>query len=118
MNTSPLKSNNVKAGVEYRLYSPRYQPIRCNRDNFYLPPRSNWLRVAAGEDVQYNNDSLLCGYYREPFSLVVHGNQSELTLQYTDIYSYSDGFSAWYLGLDEPLIGIKQIMQSIYVFFR
>jgi len=70
--------------------------------------------VATGEDAQHNNDTLLCGYYRESFSLVVHGNQSELALQYTDTYSYSNGFSVSYLGLDEPLIGIKHINQSIY----
>jgi len=66
--------------------------------------------VATGEDAQYDNDTLLCGYI-EPFSLVVHDDQSELALQYTEAYSPSDGFSVWYLGLDEPLIGIKQINQ-------
>jgi len=70
--------------------------------------------VATGEDAQHSNDTLLCGYYREPFSLVVHGDQSELALQYMDTYSYSNGFSVSYLGLDEPFKGIKQINQSIY----
>ena len=73
--------------------------------------------MATGEDAQLNNDTLLCGYI-EPFSLVVYGDQSELALQYTEDYTYSSGFSVWYLGLDKPLIGIKQINHSIYLFYR
>ena len=103
---------------EWKLASTNDLSIRCNRGNFFLPPRSkNWLLVTTGEDAKHN-DTLLCGSYKEPFSLVVHGNQSELALHYTDTYRYSDGFSVWYLGLDGPLIGtvhyIKQINQSIY----
>jgi len=66
--------------------------------------RSNdWLRVATGEDAQYDNGTLLCGYIK-PFSLVIHDDQSELALHYTKAYRSSNGFSVWYLGLDEPLI--------------
>ena len=76
--------------------------------------------MATGEDAQYDSDTLLCGYI-EPFSLVVHDDQSELALQYTEAYRSSSGFSVWYLGLDDLLIGIKQTNQSInlsiYLFY-
>ena len=74
---------------------------------FLVPRRSdNWLRVATGENAQTNNDTLLCGNLG-PFSLVIHGDQAELTLRTRDTYSH--GFSVWYLGLEDPLTGIKQI---------
>lgn len=77
-----------------------------------VPRRSdNWLRVATGENAHTNNDTLLCGYI-EPFSLVIHGDQAQLALRTTD--TYSEGFSVWYLGLEDPLTGIKQINQTIY----
>lgn len=70
--------------------------------------------MTTGDDAQHNNDTLICGYYPDPFSLVVYGGQSELALQYMDSYSYSNGFSVSYLGLAGSFIGIKQINQSIY----
>ncbi|XP_068712588.1 uncharacterized protein [Montipora foliosa] len=75
---------------------------------------NNWLRVATGEETQYNNDTLLCGYI-EPFSLVVHGDQSELALQYTNTYRYSNGFSVWYLGLEDPLIDTDLLSWQLLV---
>ncbi|XP_068757444.1 uncharacterized protein [Montipora capricornis] len=79
-----------------------FNSFEVNGDGPYCRS-NNWLRVATGEDAQYNNDTLLCGYI-EPFSLIVHGDQAELALQYTNTYRYSNGFSVWYLGLEDPLI--------------
>ena len=61
--------------------------------------------METGEIAHGDNDTI-CGYIG-PFSLVVHGEQAKIAFR-SQGYSYSSGFSASYVGLQDPFTGIPE----------
>ncbi|KAJ7374263.1 Protein sidekick-1 [Desmophyllum pertusum] len=65
----------------------------------------DWLSVVAGENAHADNDTLICDYVR-PFSFVVPGDVAEIAFRTHNSYSYSSGFFASYIGLQDTFIDI------------
>ena len=61
--------------------------------------------MEAGEISHSDNDTI-CGYI-VPFSLIVHGEQANIEFR-SRRYSSSRGFSASYVGLQDPFTGIPK----------